>query len=282
MPNKNKVFPNMTENLIIHTNAVSKIDDVETERHAMHEHIEIKCFYEGSSTLIIGTETVYAEAGDVVVINPYEFHATVAYGTPKGKYHLFMVSPDYFEISEMLDLRSMLFARDEHFKHIYSQNKRMYGILSDVADEHKEKLPSHEIAIRGLMTELFALFLREGVVKSSSIPLNKSSLNSYRIIEPALRYIRDCYREQITVDALAYLCGISKHYFCRVFKSVTGKTAMEHLRDYRLAVSATLLNETDKSIGEISDLCGFENSNYFCRCYKAKHGIPPGKKRNSK
>ncbi|MBO7149172.1 MAG: AraC family transcriptional regulator [Clostridia bacterium] len=271
-----------TDKLIIRTDAISKIDNVEAERSTLHEHIEIKYFYEGSSTLIIGTEAIYANAGDIVVINPYEFHATIAHGNPKGKYHLFMISPDYFDFSRELDLRAMLFARMESFAPIYRQNSRMNTILTSIADEYSKKLLHYESAITGLMTELFALFLRGGVIKKRENAINKSILNSYRVIEPAMRHIRDNYRKQITVDALSSICGISKHYFCRVFKAITGKSSMEYLRDYRLAVCDTLLLEADKSISEISELCGFENVNYLYRSYKSKYGISPGKRRKAK
>lgn len=63
---------------------------------ALHENVEIKCFYEGTATLLIESQTVRVKAGDVVVINPYEFHATVDTGEEKGKYHLFMLPLDYF------------------------------------------------------------------------------------------------------------------------------------------------------------------------------------------
>ena len=282
MAKRPEISPKNPEKLIIRTDAVSKIDDVETERSALHEHIEIKCFYEGSSTLIIGTETVFAKAGDVVVINPYEFHATIGYGNPKGKYHLFMLSPDYFDFFDGLDLRAMLFARQESFAPIYKQNSLIFEILTRIADEDKKRLPAYDIAIRGLMAELFALFMREGITRKEKSALNKNILNSYQVIEPAMRHIRDNYSKQVTIDELAGMCGVSKHYFCRLFKLVTGKSAMEHLRDYRLAVCDTLLLETSKSLSEISELCGFENANYLCRCYKAKYGISPGKRRNSK
>ena len=38
------------------------------EASAIHEAIEIKCFFEGEATLLVGDETVHAVAGDVVVM----------------------------------------------------------------------------------------------------------------------------------------------------------------------------------------------------------------------
>ena len=49
---------------------------VDTAR-VVHEAIEIKCFYEGESTLLIDSKPIKVRAGDVVVINPYELHSTI-------------------------------------------------------------------------------------------------------------------------------------------------------------------------------------------------------------
>ena len=54
--------------LTIVPNRTSKIATVKTESRVLHEEIEIKCFFEGSSTLLIGSETVSVKAGDVVII----------------------------------------------------------------------------------------------------------------------------------------------------------------------------------------------------------------------
>jgi transcriptional regulator GlxA family with amidase domain len=60
-----------------------------------------------------------------------------------------------------------------------------------------------------------------------------------------------------------------------VFKSVTKKSAMEYLRDYRLQVANALLSGTDSPVGEIAERCGFESPNYFSRCYKRYYGKSP-------
>lgn len=272
------------KSLIISPECISNIDNVEKVRKAIHEDIEIKCFYEGSSTLLIGSETVTANAGDVVVINPYEFHATVDYGAERGKYHLFMIPLDFFYgiNTEELDLRSFFFSKGRSFKTIFKNNDRLFKILMRTADEYTEKSVSYNIAIKGLLMELFAVLLRDGIRDENDRKFNKEMLHSYSLIEPALRHIRDNYAEQFAVEYLAELCKVSKYYFCRVFKAVTGKTAMEYLRDYRIKVSDALLVNTDNSISEIAENCGFYTSNYFCRCYKQYYGFSPGNRRKHK
>ena len=105
-------------------------------------------------------------------------------------------------------------------------------------------------------------------------------MRAYRLIEPALRYIRDNYSQSISVEELANLCQISKHYFCRVFKTAIGNSAIEYLLAYRMMVSDILLVGTDKSVSQVAASCGFESAQYFCRCYKKHFGTSPGKRRN--
>ena len=129
--------------------------------------------------------------------------------------------------------------------------------------------------------EFFAILLRKGLKNSDAALLRSEAFRSYKLIEPALRQIRDNYAENITVEQLSDLCQVSKHYFCRVFKSVTGKTSMEYLRDYRITTADVILTHTEDSIEKIAKSCGFESANYFYRCYKKHYGEPPTKRRKN-
>lgn len=263
---------------------VSSINGVEADRHAIHEDIEIKCFYEGSATLLIGNETVQVKAGDVVVINPYEFHATIAYSEDKGKYHLFMISPDYFAESDTPEAELMLMLRTGHtfLRRHHEGDGRIFGILMQAAEEYRARDVAYESAMRGLMIQLFAVLLRRGSSKIGASDDARRTFVHYKLIEPALRQIRDSYAERIDTDELARMCGLSKHYFCHVFKSVIGSSPMAYLNDYRVKVADTLLGNTEKSITDVAESCGFESANYFCRRYKIFYGISPGKRRTSK
>ena len=266
---------------IISRELTSGIDNVETVRKALHEAIEIKYFYEGTATLLIGTNPVSVKEGDIVVINPYEFHATVDCGEKRGKYHLFMVPLDFFSDSadSELNLRSLLLVEKNFFKTLV-KDERMSKILLRIVQENAENKPYSAAAIKGLLMEFFCLMLRSYTLsKEESESFQKETLRSYKLIEPALRHIRDNFSESFTVDMMSNLCGLSKHYFCRVFKNVTGKTAMEYLRDYRIKLSDAMLTNTDKSVSQIAELCGFDSVNYYCRCYKNCYGFSPSKRR---
>ena len=262
-------------------NLTSDIDNLETANKALHETIEIKYFYGGNATLLVGTNSISVKAGDIVVVNPYEFHATVDCGAEKGMYHLFLVPLDFFSNNSKSDinLRSLLLEENKFFKN-HIKDDRIAEILLRVVEESAGKQPFCEAVIRGLLLQFFCLMFRNHILNKSDTNFGyMETSHSYKLIEPALRHIRDNYDESFTLEELSKHCGLSKHYFCRAFKTVTGKTPMEYLRDYRIKVSDAMLINTDKSIMQISEMCGFESVNYYSRCYKSFYGFSPSKRR---
>jgi len=258
---------------------VSEVRNLESERRALHEEIEIKCFYEGSSVLIVGENKIEVHAGDIVVINPYEFHATINSGAEgeTGKYHLFMIPLDFFASNGVddLELRALLLGNNMVLKTLFQNDKRMFKILTRIVKEYQEKKIAYNIAIVGLFMEFFSILMRKGLSDTKTAGNKKTNLRLYKSIEPAIRHIRDNFQDEITIETLSALCHMNKHYFCRAFKTLTEKTAMEYLKEYRLKIANIMLSDFDNSIEYIAEYCGFKSVSYFCRSYKGFFGCTP-------
>lgn len=267
--------------LIVKPQRTSFVDTVDNARRALHEAVEIKYFYEGTSTLLIGTQTIEVRAGDTVVINPYEFHATLNDGQKKGKYHLFMVGVDYFlgAGGDGLELRHLLLGSGVLFRSHFVADTELGILFERIANEYVQNRTACTAMIRGLLMQAVALLLRRGVREGANDREREDLTHYYGVIEPALRQIRDCYARHFTVEGLASSCNVSKHHFCRIFKRVTGMSAMQYLNEYRLKVADAMLGNTDRSVGEVASLCGYEGESYFCQCYKRRYGCSPLKGR---
>ena len=159
---------------------------------------------------------------------------------------------------------------------------QLHSLLTRAALEAQQEQTAGDVMIKGLLAQVFALLLRRGLAEGERPSPEKSALRRYSVIDPALRCIKSSYSENLSVEQLADLCGVSKHYFCRTFKTVTEKSAMEYLRDFRLRVANALLTGTKRSVAEISAACGFDNQNYFSRCYKQYYGETPSQSRARK
>ncbi|MBE6645135.1 MAG: helix-turn-helix transcriptional regulator [Ruminococcaceae bacterium] len=244
----------------------------------LHEAIEIKCFYEGKSTLLIESDKIEVSAGDIVVVNPYEFHQTLDDGGEnRGKYHLFMVELDFFSGLKNvdMDLRHFVCENRTSFKNYYKQNGVMFNILSKVVKEHEISDESTRLAIFGLMAEFFAQLLRCG--RNEEREPTDDSAHYQSIIAPAIEMIRERYAESISLEELAEVCSISKFHFCRIFKKVTEMSVIQYVNSYRLKIANTMIINTNKQISEIASLCGYDDVSYFCRIYKKHFGCTPKK-----
>ena len=270
---EDKSFP-----LLIHTDSVSHVNDPTTSMQAIHESIEIKYFYEGSSVLLIGNKTVHASRGDVIVINPYEIHSTLDCGTEHlGRYHCIMVGLDFFSGIRAADvnLRHLVFGHNRVFKTKHESDSTLGGIIESIVNAYKANDQYARLSIFGYMATLFSELLRRGLSDESNSTTD-DMIRGYSIIEPAVRMIRDRYTENFTVDTLAEACNVSKFHFSRVFKAVMSESPIQYLISYRLAVADNLLSTTDMRIGEVAEVAGFTDVGYFSRMYKRRYGRTPG------
>ena len=67
----------------------------------------------------------------------------------------------------------------------------------------------------------------------------------------------------------------------RKVKSITGMSTSAFITATKISMAKKMLSTTDKSIGEISDLCGFEYQSYFTRIFKNQTGLTPLEYRSS-
>jgi AraC-like DNA-binding protein len=83
-----------------------------------------------------------------------------------------------------------------------------------------------------------------------------------------------------TVKNLASKVNLSPGYLSDLLKKETGKNAQDHIHYYLIEEAKNILISTDKSVGEIAYLLGFEYPQYFNKLFKQKTGKTPVAFRN--
>jgi YesN/AraC family two-component response regulator len=97
------------------------------------------------------------------------------------------------------------------------------------------------------------------------------------VLRRAQRYIWENYTRKISLQEIARASGLSAPYFSTVFKEEMGENLSNYLNRLRVEKAASMLIETDLSLGEISGSCGFEDQSWFSKIFKYYAGISPGK-----
>lgn len=88
------------------------------------------------------------------------------------------------------------------------------------------------------------------------------------------------YNKKISLDKLCYKFGCSKSTLSNYFKKEYGTTIFEYLMKTRIKKSRELLEQSNKTVKEISNLCGFSDQNYFSKQFFIHCGQSPTDYRN--
>lgn len=74
------------------------------------------------------------------------------------------------------------------------------------------------------------------------------------------KYVAEHYQENIRLNTLADMVGMTPVAFSRFFRLRTGKTLSDYIIDIRIGFASRLLVDSVMSIAEICYECGFNNS----------------------
>ena len=112
--------------------------------------------------------------------------------------------------------------------------------------------------------------------------LSKERETKSRIVGEALLYIGKNYMQDITLESLAKLSGISTQHFCRVFKGEMQMRPLEYIARRRISEAKALLSDTAFDIGEIGRMVGYPDRNYFSVVFRHLEGTSPREYRRAK
>ena len=86
-------------------------------------------------------------------------------------------------------------------------------------------------------------------------------------------------QEKYNPQKMAKMAGLSKQRFSSLFKENMGKSPMAYVREIRLTTAARALLVTHDNVIDIAYQCGYEDTNYFIREFKAAFGFTPNQYR---
>ena len=95
----------------------------------------------------------------------------------------------------------------------------------------------------------------------------------------ALEYLHEHFDEEISAGKLAKLAGVSAIRFARLIRRIFRLTPSQLVTQTRLAAASEMLMESDRSIVEIANACGFSDHSAFTRAFRAATGVTPSQYR---
>jgi len=79
----------------------------------------------------------------------------------------------------------------------------------------------------------------------------------------------------LIVDDLVKELAVSRSVFFRKLKALTGLAPVEFIKEVRIKRAASLIEENEYTMTQISYMVGINDSRYFSKCFKQVYGMTP-------
>ncbi|GIO84784.1 hypothetical protein J25TS5_17160 [Paenibacillus faecis] len=101
----------------------------------------------------------------------------------------------------------------------------------------------------------------------------------HKEINRVIHYVLEHFDEDISLQAMAQRVNMDENYLSGLFKKKTGQTFIGYLQQVRVQEAKGYLEQTDLTVAEIGERCGFANPSYFFKIFKRWTGLRPSEYR---
>lgn len=242
-----------------------------------HEYLEILCLIDGRLTAVIQAETYQPEPGSLLVINSNELHMTQTAGLTT--YVLLQISAEqmrrFFPNFEALHFQTLI------TKVIQSPDqKEMFIHLNAMVSEYERQTDGYQLLVTAHLYE-FLYYLYRCCSHWNESGSDDDSSRDIKRIAGIMDYVRRNFRRPLTLNDAAASQGLSREYFCRLFKKYTGQTFLAYVNSVRTMNFYEELLKSDESITQLMVQNGLTNYKVFMRVFKEMYGTTPQKIRKS-
>lgn len=139
-----------------------------------------------------------------------------------------------------------------------------------------ESMDSKDSNLDLIISEKIMSLITRMTLSKKTISASSDYAQHRKDINMAIDIIKSRFSENINIEELSKHAHISKFYFVRIFKEITGKTPYDYLISYRINEAKKYLLKSDIPISEIAIRCGFLDTSNFIRYFKKASKVTPG------
>ena len=252
----------------------SRMGQAREESERFHRYHELYYIAEGKCSVFIGQRTYRLQAGDFALIPAGTLHKTDF--TSHGQNTKYVIS---FSVNTARQIDAFLETeiaetgiRAGKIKAPVQRQEAVLLLVNRMLYEFENQPPLGRSLCLALLAELLISLQRYRAGEAENDGIEDTAHGRMREVAA---YLCEHSREQITLSEVAAHFAVSPSHLSRVFHRETGFGLREYLVHYRIRQACDLLLNSDLSVTQIADQCGFSDSNYFGDAFKKATGLSP-------
>ncbi|MBC7848231.1 MAG: helix-turn-helix transcriptional regulator [Chitinophagaceae bacterium] len=247
-----------------------------------HQHIEYEMILltEGEGVAMVGNHIGEFKVGDIFFIGanlPHCFkkaHKDLVTSAVVVQFNEKFWGERFLELPECSSIRRVLNESAKGIKPSESCRKILEPII---------KLLEHAAGISRItrLCECLDLLAADNYDLISTQPIRAYNNNQKARIDAIFDFTFKNFKEEIAIDKLARIAGMSVPAFCTYFKKSTKKTYIGFLNELRIGNACKLLVESQESVSDICFESGYNTlANFNKQFLKLKHTTPSSFRKN--
>ena len=230
-----------------------------------HDEYSIALITSGTHNFTCNKNEFYAKPGDIRLINPGDIHVckSKTWGyitfTPDSNF------VEAFSESCQKELHNITFANP------VINNHKLTKLFIDLNSANKEW--QDELMAENILEELVVNLISS--YSNNQIKSKEISYSRKKLVQ-AVEYMRENFYENLKLENLAQISGLSKYHFLRKFKEEFSMTPHAYLLQIRIQNAKNMLLN-HQSLTNIALSCGFSDQSHFTRVFNKIYGMSPGK-----
>ncbi|MCA9838411.1 MAG: AraC family transcriptional regulator [Trueperaceae bacterium] len=238
-----------------------------------HEVFALGVIEGGALNYLYRGASVTAASGDINLCVPGEVH-TGQPASPEGwSYRMF-----YFDARLLQQVASRLALKAQPMPFFQSSTINDPATAVRIRKLHQQfESGAGRLEHESHLMDVLAQFIRRHA--DARTPVFKTGQEPKAVIQ-IKRYLAEHLTEDVSLDALVSLTGLSRYYLVRAFHEAVGMPPHQYLRQLRVNRAKTLL-ATNLPLAEIALATGFSDQSHLNRWFRRFWGYTPGHYRNS-
>lgn len=244
-----------------------------TQAHR-HDCLELLlCLRDGGSFFL--QDTVYPlQRGALILLQENTLHRSIGTAASYERYVMHLPRETLFAASgEQTDFRAIF--QENHYMQLEPEQFDRVRSLMEQCSAAPEALGDDVLRTCALLSLL--VFVARQLPAARSAPAFHHGLSPS--VDRAIGWINSHLEEDLSLDALAARCYVTKYHLCRLFKEETGFTVGEYILQQRLQQACALLR-SGETVQKAGEAAGFRNYNHFIRTFSRWMGLSPGRYRS--
>ncbi len=233
-----------------------------------HENIELLYFTEGEGRVVCNFTNYDVKKDDIFVVNSENLHMVESDNIIK--YFCIVIDSDFCSINGIP-------AEELKFMHIINNGEliKKYEKVIELYEKSCDfKEARIKLSVLDLLVDLLN-FIDDTEVSDNTQNEEEPEPQNLPNIKLAIKFIKENFTKKISVEDISEASGLSRAYFSRKFKSITGFTLVNYVNLVRCQHACQMLKTGKYKINEVAIECGFDNMSYFTKTYKKLMGTLP-------